>query len=157
MVPGVPGPWSARPRIRAVSLRQSAVILARNRVGRIAYTDAGRPAILPVHFRYAGGDIFGRTSWGLKATAWRERSDVAFEVDEVDGLFDWRSVIVRGSIAVLTRHGTREERAEYWRAVEALRELLPDAFTERDPVPDRQAVFAITPLEISGRESSSRA
>jgi len=120
-----PAPSFTRPRIRKLSTRQAAYVLTRNHVGRIAFVNDGRPAILPVHYVYAGDDIVGRTSYGMKAAAWDERPEVAFEVDETD-------------------------------AVSAIRTLVPEAMSERDPTPERQIVFAIEPREISGREASVR-
>ena len=151
-----PAPSFTRPRIRKLSTRQAAYVLTRNHVGRIAFVNDGRPAILPVHYVYAGDDIVGRTSYGMKAAAWDARPEVAFEVDETDAIFQWRSVIVQGTIGILSAHGTREERLLYWNAVSAIRTLVPDAMSERDPTPERQIVFAIEPREISGREVSVR-
>ena len=51
---------------------------------------------------------------------------------------------------------TPEERAEHSRAVDAIRTLIPGAFTERDPTPDRSFVFRVELTEFSGREATTR-
>lgn len=145
-----------RPRIRPLSTRQSIVVLERNRVGRIAYVDGARPGLIPVHYVLHEGVIVGRTSIGLKSLAWIEAPHVVFEVDEVDGTFDWQSVIVQGTIAVLRDFGSHHERKRYWTAVNAFRAFIPEAMTERDPTPDRHIVFTIDPIEIAGRAASTR-
>jgi hypothetical protein len=46
---------------------------------------------------YEGGWIYGRTSAGAKLTTLAHRRWLAFEVDEVRGVFDGASVVVQGS------------------------------------------------------------
>lgn len=141
--------------MRALSRRQAGFVLARNHVGRIAFIGDGRVELLPVHYVYARFAIVGRTSFGTKCMAWIERDDVAFEVDEIDGLFDWRSVIVRGSLKIIHRGGPRADPDAYDEAVQATRTLVPDAFTARDPTPQRRIVFRIEPTDLTGREAST--
>jgi hypothetical protein len=76
-----------------------------------------------------------------------------FEVDESEDLFDWRSVIVRGTVSLLSAAGGAGAAAQYGAAVAALRALDPRALTDDDPTNQRTAVFRIVPVEMSGRES----
>lgn len=154
--PAAPATWARSPRTRALSARQSQVVLARNCVGRLAFLAGGRLELIPVHYVYADQTIFGRTSFGAKCAAWERDTSVVFEVDEPEAMYDWRSVIVRGTLRVLPASGTRDERAEYWGAVTAIRRAFPDTLTERDPVPTRRCVFAIAPVEMTGREASTK-
>ena len=147
--------WARGPRIRELKGKDLAFVLGRNHVGRIAFMGDGRIELLPVHYVYADGAIIGRTAVGTKYASWLTRDDVVFEVDESDGLFDWRSVIVRGAVTMLHARGPDLERAAYRRAVEAFRRLMPDAFTERDPTPSRAVMFEITPLSMTGRIAST--
>ena len=79
----------APPIFRQIDNAQCLEILGRNHVGRIAYARQNQIDIEPVHYIYSDGWIFGRTSKGRKMEmtgySWWP---VAFEVDEVDGLFD---------------------------------------------------------------------
>lgn len=154
--PSAPAVMARAPRIRALSARQAQVVLARNQVGRIAFVAAGRIELIPVHYVYATQTIFGRTSFGARCARWAAETDVVFEVDEPEAMYDWRSVIVRGSLRLLPAAGSREERAEYWDAVAAIRGVFSEALTERDPTPGRRCVFAIQPRDVSGREASTR-
>jgi uncharacterized protein len=146
--------WARGPRIRELKGKDLAFVLHRNRVGRIAFMGDGRIEVLPIHYVYADGAIIGRTAAGTKYSSWLTRDDVVFEVDESDGLFDWRSVIVRGAVTILRPRGSDLERAAYGRAVEAFRTLVPDAFTELDPTPLRTVLFGIAPLSMTGRIAS---
>jgi nitroimidazol reductase NimA-like FMN-containing flavoprotein (pyridoxamine 5'-phosphate oxidase superfamily) len=142
------------PRIRALSVLQSRFILTRNHVGRLAFVSDGRLELLPIHYVFANGSIIGRTSTSVGGTSWAGNSEVVFEVDEPDRLFEWRSVIVRGVLRKLAPPLVSEDRPAYWSAVSAFQALVPDAFTERDPTPFRRALFTIDPSEITGREAS---
>jgi nitroimidazol reductase NimA-like FMN-containing flavoprotein (pyridoxamine 5'-phosphate oxidase superfamily) len=147
--------WSRRPRIRSLSTIQSEFVLTRNHVGQLSFILSGKPELLPLHYVYAGGRIVTRTSFGPKCDAWLEQPSVVFGVEEIGGLFDWRSVLVHGTARILSVHGTRDERSDYWRAVDVVRSLIPDALRERDPTPERRVLLEILPTEISGREAST--
>jgi nitroimidazol reductase NimA-like FMN-containing flavoprotein (pyridoxamine 5'-phosphate oxidase superfamily) len=142
------------PRIRALSVLQSRFILSRNHVGRLAFVSDGRLELLPIHYVFVDGCVIGRTSSSIGGASWEGNSEVVFEVDEPDRLFEWRSVIVRGVLRKLAPPLLSEDRPAYWSAVSAFQALVPDAFTERDPTPFRRALFTINPSEITGREAS---
>ena len=124
-------------------------------MGQLSYIAGSRPELIPLHYVYANRRLVARTSFGPKCTAWIEQPHVVFGVEENDALFDWRSVVVHGTARVLSPNGHRDERAEYWRAVDVIRTLMPEALTERDPTPQRRVLVEIMPVEISGREAST--
>lgn len=127
-------------------------LLARNRVGRLAFSLHDRVDIEPIHYVYDAPWIFGRTSEGAKVLTLAHNQWCAFEVDEVHGLFDWRSVIIKGPFSP---HGSPFAGWDYERALAALRRLLPSTLREDDPTPARDIVFGIHASEISGRSSAS--
>jgi uncharacterized protein len=130
-------------------------ILERNHVGRIAYARANRIDIEPVHYVYADGWIYGGTSEGTKMDMtgynwW----PVVFEVDEVEDLFSWRSVVVHGGFYAIHEKDA-EARAEEWRrGIGMVRRLIPEAFSGDDPVGTRKVLFRIAVQEISGRAAT---
>jgi uncharacterized protein len=143
-----------KPAIRKLDGDACEAILARNHVGRLAYARGSRIDIEPVHYVYADGWIYGRTSPGRKMEMigghWRP---VAFEVDEAEDLFRWRSVVVHGGFYPVPREWVSGENPVWSRAVELLRTLVPQTFCEDDPVPERSVVFRIAVQEITGREA----
>ncbi len=148
---------TGRPAFRALLPEECTALLTRNHVGRLAYVLHGQVGIVPIHYVHAGGWLYGRTGAGEKLAALRSHPWVAFEVDEVDGPFDWRSVVVRGAFYRLARDGARADRARWERAVAAIRTLTPEAFGEGDPTPERSAVFRIHAGEVTGRAARSAA
>ena len=148
---------SPGPTIHPLTREACEAVLARNHVGRIAWSHRDHVEIEPVHYVREGGWLFGRTSPGAKLEtlggSFYHTWPVVFEVDEVDGLFQWRSVVVHGSFHPIDPAGAPWEREKWGAAVEGLRRLLPETFTERDPVPFRTVVFGIAVQEVSGREA----
>jgi nitroimidazol reductase NimA-like FMN-containing flavoprotein (pyridoxamine 5'-phosphate oxidase superfamily)/osmotically-inducible protein OsmY len=128
-------------------------ILARNNVGRIAFALQDRVSIVPVHYVYTGGWIYGRTAAGGKLRELLRNRRVAFEVDEHTQMFDWRSVVVRGPLYLIEPGTTAAEACAHATAVSLIRKLVPSALTGSDPVPFRDQLFRIRVVEISGRTS----
>lgn len=149
---GTPRTSRARqPRTVTLSRAQCMKLLARNTVGRLAYTFRDAVDIVPLHYAYDDEWIYIRTS-GQKLSKLRHHRWVAFEVDEIFGMFDWSSVVVHGAVYLLDPANVVTETWET--AVRVLQRRFPDAFTERDPVPFRTAVFRIHLDAVSGRRTT---
>jgi nitroimidazol reductase NimA-like FMN-containing flavoprotein (pyridoxamine 5'-phosphate oxidase superfamily) len=144
------------PRITTMRPAACLALLKRHRVGRMAYALGNRVDITPIHYVYEDGWLFARTSHGTKMDVLHRSPWVAFEVDEMEGVFDWRSVVVHGTVYTMPQDGSPLE-AELWqRGVDALRRIVPETATDDDPVPYRSIVFGIHVVSVSGRASSSR-
>ena len=142
------------PRFRALDRGECTAILARNHVGRIAHAHAGRVDIEPLNYVYHDGWLYGRTSLGGRlAAADAAWAPVAFEVDEVEEFFRWRSVVVHGGFYTMVDDGEALHDAEWWQGVQLLRRLIPATFTAADPVAFRTVVFRMAVQEVTGREA----
>ena len=139
------------PRFRELSEPECLALLGRNHVGRLAFAHGNRVDIEPIHYVSWDGWIFGRTAAGTKLEAMKHRPFVAFEVDEVRSIFDWKSIVVHGTIYLLPADGAPIERQEFERAVDMLRAFMPQAMTDIDPVPWRSTIFGLHIGEMSGR------
>ena len=139
------------PIFSTLSERDCRALLARNRVGRIAFSFHDRVDIQPIHYVYEGDWLVGRTSIGSKLTRLAHQPWCAFEVDEVHGVFDWSSVVAHGSFRMLDPETGMSDL--YDRALAKLQQLVPGTFTEHDPAPQRAILFAIRLDEISGRSA----
>jgi nitroimidazol reductase NimA-like FMN-containing flavoprotein (pyridoxamine 5'-phosphate oxidase superfamily) len=144
----------AAPRFRSLTPDTCLAVLARNHVGRLAYARHNHVEIEPLNYVYADGWLYGRTSPGAKLDATGDSWwPVAFEVDEIDSLFCWRSVVVHGGLYRIEDDGLALHHQEWVKGVERLRRLIPETFTEHDPVPFRSVVFTISVQTVTGREA----
>jgi nitroimidazol reductase NimA-like FMN-containing flavoprotein (pyridoxamine 5'-phosphate oxidase superfamily) len=82
---------------------------------------------------------------------------VAFEVDEIEGLFQWQSVVVHGGFYVISRDGASWQQETWMRGVALLRTLIPETFRNDDPTPHRELLFRIAVQEITGRAATPAA
>ncbi len=140
--------------IRELRREESEQILTSNHVGRIAFAFHDRVDIQPIHYVFDNGWIYGRTSQGTKLATVLHHPWVAFEVDEVEGLFHWRSVVVKGTFYLLEPDTPMQQDQGFGRGVELLRTLLAETLTADDPTPFRHSVFRIHLDEVTGREAS---
>jgi uncharacterized protein len=145
----------AGPSIRELTRAEVEALLTRNNVGRIAYTFKDRVDIEPINYVYKDGWLYCRTSFGSKFETMAHHRWVAFEVDEIQGLFDWQSGVVHGATYVLKPDSPGDEREAFTPGIELLKQLLPGTLEGDDPVPFRRVVFRIHLDEVTGRESKS--
>ncbi|MCW5909645.1 MAG: pyridoxamine 5'-phosphate oxidase family protein [Cyclobacteriaceae bacterium] len=71
-------------------------VLANNVVGRLGVQADGKVYIVPVTYVYAGGAIYGHTTEGLKIDLLRKNPQCCFEVDEIQTIADWQSIMAWG-------------------------------------------------------------
>lgn len=146
-------PTGDAPLFTVLDRKTCDAILARNNVGRIGFALHDRVSIVPIHYVYASGWIYGRTTAAGKLEEILRNRRIAFEVDEHAHLFAWRSVVVRGPLYVIEPGTTPSDRRTHTKAVTLIRQLIPSAMTDSDPVPFRDQLFRIRVAEISGRAS----
>jgi nitroimidazol reductase NimA-like FMN-containing flavoprotein (pyridoxamine 5'-phosphate oxidase superfamily) len=139
------------PQLSELSERSARALLARNHVGRIAFSFRDRVDIQPIHYVYDEKWLVGRTGVGSKLVKLAHQPWCAFEVDEVHDLFHWDSVVVHGSFTMLDpKLGSSDL---YSRALQLLQRFIPGTMTEADPAPDRAILFAIHIDELRGRSA----
>ena len=141
------------PHFRELTDKESLDLLASHHVGRLAFTLHDKVDIQPVGYVYDDGWILGRTQVGAKLSTLAHHPWCAFEVDEVRGMFDWESVVLRGSFYILDPELGSSDR--YARAIELLAKLTPGMFTADDPAPQRAILFGIYVQEMTGRSCRS--
>lgn len=142
---------SPAPNFHEMNRAECDALLTRNHVGRIAFSYRDHVDIEPIHYVYADGWIYGRTTYGTKLRTLAHNRWLAFETDEISALFDWKSVVVKGALYVLEPDGAQGE--NYRKALELIRSLSPNALTQHDPAPERTVLFRIHADQITGRSS----
>lgn len=142
---------SSIPTFRELDRAECEALLATQYVGRLAFSFRDRVDIEPIHYVFRDGAIIGRTQLGTKVNVLAHHPWVAFEVDDVQALFRWRSVVVHGRMEFPDPDGATADREKFAKGVEAFRALVPEAFTKRDPTPDRDLIFLLPVAEMTGR------
>jgi nitroimidazol reductase NimA-like FMN-containing flavoprotein (pyridoxamine 5'-phosphate oxidase superfamily) len=137
--------------IRELTADEMRALLARNHVGRIAFSFHDQVDIRPIHYVYADNWLYGRTSPSQKLETLRHNQWVAFEVDEVRGPFDWQSVVAHGSFYRLTDETSPQNLELRDEALKHVRSFAPATLRGTDPVPFRTELFAIAIDRLTGR------
>ena len=78
------------------------LLLASEVIGRIGCHADGLTYVVPVTYAYSEGAVYCHSGDGLKLRLMRKNPDVCFEVEHIDDLAIWRSVIARGRFEELT-------------------------------------------------------
>lgn len=139
------------PSFTKLSDADALAILARNHVGRLAFSYRDRVDIQPLHYVMDGEWLYGRTQVGSKLVTLSHHGWCALETDEIRDLFDWDSVVIRGSFQILDPElGSSDA---YTRGFSLLREFIPGTLTANDPTPGRLVLFRIHIDEVTGRSA----
>ena len=78
-------------------------------VGRLGLHDGSMPYIIPISYAFDGKSIFCHTEEGMKMDMMRKNPLVCFQVDNLENLSRWRSVICWGNAIELTSSEERDE------------------------------------------------
>ncbi|WP_426625250.1 pyridoxamine 5'-phosphate oxidase family protein [Leifsonia sp. McL0607] len=98
-------------------------LLSTGLVGRLGMIDGEQPYVVPISYAYRDGAVYCHSAQGRKVQLLRAQPEVCFEVDELDHIDRWRSVIAWGRFEQLV--GAEAKRAT---------ELLVDRFRPLVPV-----------------------
>jgi uncharacterized protein len=137
-------------------------VLRTELVGRIGCCAAGQIYIVPMFYAYDGTYIYGHSNEGMKLRMLRASPQVCFEVDHVEGLDNWQSVIAWGRFEELA--GAQAEQAEQL-LVQRVKPLLTTAISQSarassrsgslsdDPAAGRAIIYRIALTERTGRSA----
>lgn len=86
-------------------------VLSQQLIGRIGCSANNKTYVVPISYAYDGESVYCHTYDGLKIKMMRENSDVCFEVDTLENMANWRSVIAWGKFEEL-KNGERNAAIE---------------------------------------------
>ena len=75
--------------------------LQENVIGRVGCHAYGQTYVVPITYAYDGKYVYAHTAVGMKLHMMRENPRLCFEVDQMDDLANWRSVIAWGTFEEL--------------------------------------------------------
>lgn len=129
-------------------------------VARIAYIDGlGRPCLAPIAYAYDGRSFMGYSMLGAKIEGMTEHPHVCLQVDRVDDLANWRSVVARGLFEPLAGDAARKavemisDRLRTVAHAESASRAAGRTYVERAGGPG--IAYRIRITELHGRRSSS--
>lgn len=70
-------------------------------VGRLGCASHDRAYVVPITYAYDGKSVFAHSAEGLKVQMMRENPKICFEVDRLENMTNWESVIAWGSFEEL--------------------------------------------------------
>ena len=89
--------------IKNLELSECLNLLGRNYLGRVAFIFQGNPYIIPITYFHDANEkcILSYAAKGHKIQAMRNYGSVAFQVDEIKSIQEWKSVLVHGKFQEL--------------------------------------------------------
>ena len=91
-----------------LSNKQIVDVISNNFVGRLGCHADGKTYVVPVSYAYDGDYIYIRSFEGMKLAMMRKNPKVCFQVDKMESMADWESVIIWGTFEELTNSKERE-------------------------------------------------
>ena len=85
-----------------LSVSECEELLRHERVGRLAIREAEGAYMVPITYAFGDGAIYAHAPMGKKISLMRLWPHVAFQVDTIQNLSTWRSVLVRGLFEEIT-------------------------------------------------------
>ena len=82
---------------------QIETVLSENIMGRLGCHANDKTYVVPVSYAYNDQYIYARSFEGLKISMMRENPNVCFQVDQMEDMADWQSVIIWGVYEELTK------------------------------------------------------
>lgn len=139
--------------VRTLSHDECVAILARHHIGHVGISFHDLLRVKICNYIYSEQWIYARAEMDEDFVMAKHHPWAALEVAEIDGIFDWRSVEVRGAIEFLSSSMESQDWFEFENAVRLLRSVMPELLSADDPLPQRTQLLRVHLDNLVGRES----
>jgi len=95
--------------IGSLTKSQCERILLGSMIGRIGCYSSGKSYVVPITYVFDNGYIYAHSKEGLKIRMMRKNPEVCFQVDQIDNMANWRSVILWGKFEELKNSAEQEK------------------------------------------------
>jgi len=148
------GPVKLSRNMEALSTEEAEALLTRHQVGRLGCfsPSRNRAYVVPISYVYKQGALYFISLEGQKVRFLREHpAGICLEVDEVDDVRNWTSVVVTGHFEELTGEDRKAQQFEaLFRATGGpLRFALADGDIYREP--EAAVIWKLQIEELTGR------
>jgi len=137
---------------------QNEHVLRTGLIGRIGCTDGKRVYIVPVTYVFDDNAIYAHSRDGLKIEIMRKNPNVCFEVESIESMTNWRSVIVTGMYHELKTENEQtqaltilKDRLMPYLLSETMRPQSPDLDNKKTDKERKPILYRIEIIEMSGR------
>jgi nitroimidazol reductase NimA-like FMN-containing flavoprotein (pyridoxamine 5'-phosphate oxidase superfamily) len=79
-----------------LNVNQIEDVLRSEVIARLAFISEGRPYIVPVTYVYDGESVYIHSAEGMKIRAMRDNPQVCIEVEQIESMANWRTVVAQG-------------------------------------------------------------
>ena len=79
------------------------------RIGRLGCSADDRPYVVPINYLYDGTCVYSYSMLGRKIDVMRAQPRVCFQVDEITGPSNWRSIVADGLYEEVTDEAERRQ------------------------------------------------
>jgi len=144
--------------IGIMTTEQNEHMLQTGLIGRIGCTDGKRVYIVPVTYVFDGEAIYAHSRDGLKIEIMRKNPHVCFEVESIESMTNWRTVIVTGKYHELKSGNEQtqalallKDRLMPYLLSETMRPQSPDLDQLKTEKVRKPVIYRIEIIEMSGR------
>lgn len=96
-------------KIEDMTADEMKTLLYAKELGHLGCSRDGRPYIVPMHYTFDGASIYFLTTEGQKTTYMKANHQVCFQVEDIAGRDEWKSVIVTGQAEQITNSEDKEK------------------------------------------------
>ncbi|MCP9200831.1 pyridoxamine 5'-phosphate oxidase family protein [Gramella sp. GC03-9] len=136
-------------------------LLKENYIGHLAYLNRGIPETLPITYFFdeKNNSIISYSGEGVKIKMMREKPQVSFQVEEIQNISEWRSVLLYGRFEELEAIDAKTKLHEF---AEGVKNILRNKenidldylneFSSKVVTPANPIVYRINISDIKGRQ-----
>ena len=108
--------------IKELEINKGKAMLGRNYIGHMSYIYMNNPYVVPITFYYdeEADNLISYAAEGQKIEAMRENPSVSLQVEEIDSLDKWKSVVAYGQFEELSGSTARYELHKFCQGVKKL-------------------------------------
>ena len=141
----------------SLTKNQSERVLLSELVGRVGCHASGKMYIVPLSYVFEKGYLYAHAKDGLKIKMMRKNPNVCFQVDQIDDMAHWRSVVVWGKFEEITTPAAQDktlkllaDRFGVYNTSESVKPVFQTK--DQEPLKEKKPVlFRIAVEEMSGR------
>ena len=141
-------------KVKDIPPAEMRALLRRIGFGHLGCAREGRPYVVPMHYAYDGECLYLFTTEGMKTGFIEANPEVCMQVEEIESVSRWQSVMVNGRAERITN---QEEKEHAMQLITSSNPALTPALNTRELDARERAddivLYRIRPAVIDGRRA----